>query len=244
MATLTEIAPDIYRISTYAPEIGLQYNQFLVKDEDPLLCHTGTGRMFAEVREAVAKVVEPSQIRWIFASHFEADECGALNAWLAEAAAAQPACSALGALANLNDFSTRTPRALEKGEVLETGVYRFRFLRTPHLPHGWDAGMLFEESNRTLFCSDLFQHNGDVEAITEANIADRARGALIGDQNNGLMADCIPYTPHTRHLLHELAALKPKTLATMHGSAFVGDGERALQDLAQEMKKIYGGREW
>ncbi|HUX63751.1 MBL fold metallo-hydrolase [Sulfuricella sp.] len=243
MATLTEIAPDIYRISIYVQEFGLQFNQFLVKDEEPLLCHTGMAHMFTEVRDAVAKLIEPSRIRWIFSSHFEADECGALNAWLAEVPSAQPACSAVGAITNFNDFSIRAPRALEKGDVLETGRYRFRFLRTPHLPHGWDAGMLFEESNQTLFCSDLFVHNGDVEAITESDIADRARGALIGYQNNGLMADSMPFTPQTRHLLHELAGLKPKTLAIMHGSSFVGNGELALQDLALVLKKIYGGRE-
>jgi flavorubredoxin len=241
MAQITEIAPDIYRISTYVPEAELQFNQFLVKDEEPLLCHAGMKALFPTVRQAVAKILDPTRIRWVFASHFEADECGALNQWLEEAPSAKPACGAVAARVSFDDFASRPPRGLERDEVLETGIYRFRFLRTPHLPHGWDAGMLFEESHRTLFCSDLFQHNGDVEAITESDIADRAQGALIGYQASAFMKDCMPYTPNTRRLLHELATLKPRTLAIMHGSTFAGDGERALNDLAAVMKKVLGG---
>jgi flavorubredoxin len=239
MAKITEIAPDIYRISTYLPEAELQFNQFLVKDEDPVLCHAGLASMFPEVHEAVATILDPSSIRWIFSSHFEADECGGLNRWLKEAPRAEPMSSHVAAAVSLNDYADVPPRALHHDDLIETGNHRFRFLRTPHLPHGWDAGMLYEETERTLLCSDLFQHNGDVEPITEADIVERARGALIKYQTNSL-ADVMPFTSHTKQLLHDLAALKPKTLATMHGSTYIGDGEGALNELGLVMKRVMG----
>lgn len=239
MTTITEIAPDIYRLSTYIPEAELQFNQFLIKDEEPLLCHTGMAHMFPEVREAVASILDPATIRWLFVSHFEADECGSLNQWLALAPKSQPMSSQVAATASLDDYADVPARALHHNEVIDTGNHHLRFLRTPHLPHGWDAGMLFEEAERTLLCSDLFQHNGNAEAITEGDIVDRARGALIKYQTNS-MTDVMPFTSHTKQLLHDLAALKPKTLATMHGSTYIGDGERALNDLGPAMKKVLG----
>lgn len=133
---ITEIGPDLYRISTYVPEIDLQFNEFLVKDDQPLLFHTGMKAMFPLVRDEVASVIDPSSIRWIGFSHFEADECGSLNEWLQIAPAAQPVCSTVGALVNVNDFATRPARGMTDGEVLNTGKYRFRFLQTPHVPHG------------------------------------------------------------------------------------------------------------
>ena len=240
MSTITEIAPDVYRISLYVPEANLQFNQFVVKDDEPLLYHTGMKGIFPLVREAVARIIEPSQIRWIGFSHFEVDECGSINEWLEVAPSAQAVCSVVGALVNLNDFADRTPRGMTSDEVLSTGKYRFRFRATPHLPHGWDAGMLFEETNRTLLCSDLFHQNGDVEALTESDVVERSRAALLEYQAGPLM-DYQPYTRNTERLLNELAALKPKTLATMHGSTFVGDGQRALCDLAVMMRETLGG---
>ena len=147
---VTEIAPDLYRISTYIPEIDLQFNQFLVKDDEPLLFHTGMKVMFPLVRDAVASVIDPSSIRWIGFSHFEADECGSLNEWLQTAPAAQPVCSMVGALVSINDFALRPALGMTDGEVLSTGGYRFRFLQTPHVPHCWEAGLLFEETKCTL----------------------------------------------------------------------------------------------
>ena len=146
MTTTTEIAPDVYRISTYVPEANLQFNQFLVKDDEPFLYHTGMRWIFPVVREAVARIVKPEAIRWIGFSHFEVDECGALNEWLMIAPNAQTVCSKVGALVNLNDFANRPPRGLAADEVFGTGKYRFRFRPTPHLPHGWDAGVFFEET--------------------------------------------------------------------------------------------------
>lgn len=242
MPTVTEIAPDVYRLSIYVPEFDLQFNHFLVKDDEPLLYHTGMRQMFPLVHEAVATLLDPSQLRWIGFSHFEVDECGALNEWLQVAPSAQAVCSVVGALVNLNDFATRAPHGMARDEVLSTGHYRFRFRPTPHLPHGWDAGVLFEETHRTLLCSDLFHQIGNVEALTESDVVERARQALITYQAGPLM-DYMPYTPNTERLLQELAVLQPQTLAAMHGSTFVGDGERALRDLALVMREVYGGQE-
>ncbi len=239
MSTITEIAPDVYRISIYVPEADLQFNQFVVKDDEPLLYHTGMKGIFPLVREAVARIIEPSRIRWIGFSHFEVDECGSLNEWLQVAPSAQAVCSVVGALVNLNDFADRCPRGMASDEVLSTGQYRFRFRATPHLPHGWDASMLFEETNGTLLCSDLFTHNGDVEEMTESDVVGRSRATLL-EYQAGPLADYLPNTPNTERLLNELAALKPKTLAAMHGSTFVGDGERALRDLAVMMRETLG----
>jgi flavorubredoxin len=241
MATVNEIASDVYRISVFVPEANLQFNQFLIKDDEPLLFHTGMRGIFPLVHEAVAKIIEPSQIRWIGASHFEVDEWGALNEWLQVAPLAQAICSMVGALVNLNDFASRPPHGMAKDEVLSTGKYRFRFCPTPHLPHGWDAGVLFEETQSILLCSDLFHQSGNVEALTESDVIERTRKALA-EYQAGLLMDYLPFTLHTERLLHELAALRPKTLAAMHGSTFVGDGERALRDLAVVMREIYGER--
>jgi flavorubredoxin len=241
MTTVNEIAPDVYRISVFVPEINLQFNHFLIKDEEPLLYHTGLRGMFPLVQEAVARIIQPSQIRWISGSHFEMDEWGALNEWLEAAPHAQAISSVLAALLNLNDFAARPPRGMEKEEVLTTGKYRFRFHPTPHLPHGWDAGVLFEETERTLLCSDLFHQVGNVEPLTESDVLARTRQALI-EYQAGFLMDYQPFTLQTEKLLHGLAALKPRTLAAMHGSTFVGDGAQALRDLAVVMKEVYQER--
>ena len=236
---VTEIAPDVYRVSTYIPEIDLQFNQFLVKDEEPLLFHTGMNSLFPIVREAVATIIDPSTIRWISFSHFEADECGSLNEWLQIAPNAQPVCSMVGALVSVNDFALRPAKGMNDGEVFSTGQYRFRFARTPHVPHCWEAGMLFEETRGTLFCTDLFHQGGDVEPLTESDVIDRARKTLI-DYQAGPFANYMPYTKHTDGIMQGLAGLNPRTLAPMHGSAWVGDGARAIRDLAVVMREVLG----
>ena len=136
MTNVTEIGPDLYRISSFVPEFNLQFNHFLIDDDEPLLYHAGLKAMFPLLRDAVAKVIDPSRLRWIGFSHFESDECGGLNSWLELAASAQPACSEVGAMVSVNDFAVRPARGLADGEVLSTGKYRFRLCRTPHLPHG------------------------------------------------------------------------------------------------------------
>ena len=234
---ITEIAPDLYRISTYFPEIDLQFNQFLVKDDEPLLFHTGMKALFPQVRDAVASIIDPSSIRWIGFSHFEADECGSLNEWLQTAPAAQPICSMVGAMVSINDFAIRPARGMTDGEVLTTGEHLFRFLQTPHVPHCWDAGLLFEESGGTLLSSDLFHHTGDVEPLTESDVIGRVRKALVDYQASPL-ANYMPYTKHTDGILLKLAELKPRTIAPMHGSSYAGDGERAVRDLAVIMREV------
>ena len=240
MTTITEIAPDVYRISTYISEIDLQFSQFLVKDEQPLLWETGMKQMFPVVREAVSKIIDPSTLRWVAFSHFEPDECGSLNEWLELAPQAQALCSQVGALVFVNDGAVRPARGIGKDDLIETGRNKLRFYPTPHLPHGWDAGMLFEETHRTLLCSDLFHHVGNVEPSTESDILGRVRHAMEISQRTPPFADYMPWTPKTERRLQELAALQPRTCATMHGSAFVGDGARALRDLAIVMKEVLG----
>jgi flavorubredoxin len=239
MTQITEIAHDMYRISTFIPEVNLQFNQFLVKDDEPLLFHTGMKAMLPLVRDAVASLSDPSSIRWLGFSHFEADECGSLNEWLQTAPAAQPVCSLVGALVSINDFAIRPARGMTDGEVLSTGKYRFRFLHTPHVPHCWEAGLLFEETNGTLLCSDLFHQNGNVEPMTGSDLIERARKTLV-DYQAGPFANYMPYTKHTDGILQGLADLKPRTIATMHGSTYAGDGERALRDLADVMREVLG----
>jgi flavorubredoxin len=241
MTMITEIAPDVFRICTYIPEINLQFNQFLVRDEQPLLFHTGMKSLFPSVRDAVATLLDPAAIRWIGFSHFEADECGSLYEWQALAPEATAVCSLVAKVVSVDDVvSLRPARALEDGEVLSTGKYRFRFLQTPHVPHCWEASLLFEETQGTLFCSDLFHQEGDVEASTTADVVGRFRQTLV-EYQKGPLANYLPYTPHTQPTLQRLAALKPRTLAAMHGSAYVGDGARAIDDLAQVMKDVLSG---
>jgi flavorubredoxin len=237
---VTEIARDVYRISTFDPDFKLQFNQFLVKDDEPFLMHTAFRKMFPVTREGIASVLDPATVRWIGFSHFESDECGALNQWLEVAPRAEAACSFVGAMVMVSDFADRPPRRLADGEVIETGRHRLRFLSTPHVPHCWDAGLFFEETDGTLLCSDLFFHGGDPEPMTESDIVGRAREAIVKSLG-GPMANDIPYTSYTDATLRRLAALKPRTIAPMHGSTFKGDGERAVLDLAGVLRETIGG---
>lgn len=237
-----EIGPDLFRLSLFVPETNIQFNQFLVKDDEPLLFHTGMRQIFPEVREAVRRIIDPACMRWIGFSHFEADECGALNDWLRLAPAAEPFCSFVGANVSVNDFANRPARAMADGEVLTTGKYQFRCLVTPHVPHCWEASLLFEETAGTLFSSDLFFHWGDPEPLTTADVVERFKQGLIADQQ-GPFANAYPYTPQTLATLERLATLKPKTIAVMHGSSFSGDGERALKDIAGVMREVLGNEE-
>jgi flavorubredoxin len=238
MSQITEIAPDIFKITTFIPEVNVQFNQFVVKDEEPLLYHTGMKGLFPAVNEAVARLIDPATVRWIGFSHFEADECGSLREWQRLALDATAVCSIVSKMVSVDDVAAERPaRALNDGEVLVTGKYRFRFLQTPHVPHAWDAGHLFEENSGTLFCSDLFHQNGEVEAVTDADIVGRFKDTLI-EYQKGPLADYLPYTTRTARILNRLAELKPKTIAPMHGSAYAGDCESAIHDLAQVMKDV------
>jgi flavorubredoxin len=236
---VTEIAPDVFRLSTFAPDYGIQFNQFLLRDDEPFLMHTGFKRMFPGIRDAIATVLDPRRLRWIGFSHFESDECGALNDWLAVAPQAQAVSSVVGTTVNLADFAERPARPLADGEVIATGRYRLRFLATPHLPHGWDAGLFFEERQRTLLCSDLFFQPGEPAPLTTADIVGPAREAILGGRSSPLAND-LPYTPYTDATFERLAALAPRTLAVMHGASFSGDCQGAIRDLATVIRETLG----
>ncbi len=233
-----EIAPDVYRISLYVPEINLQFNHFLIMDNQPMLYHAGMKNMFPALREAVSKLINPSDLRWIGFSHFEVDECGALNEWLQIAPNALPVCSEVGALVNMGDYSIRPAHAMAQGDIITTGKLQFRFIRTPHLPHGWDAGVLFEETNKTLFCSDILHQNGDVKPITDSDILSLHKSSLLEFENGPLMG-YTPYTKRTGKLIQDLVDLNPKTMATMHGSSFNGNCKQTLMDLDAVLREVW-----
>src|SRR5215471_3060121 len=238
MTTINEIAPDLFRLSVYVPDYDMQFNHFLVRDEEPLLFHAGFKGMFPALREGVATLIDPSKLRHIAWSHFESDEIGALNLWLELAPQAQPVCTLVGKLVSVDDFSFRPARGMTPEDVLITGKYRYRFHRSPHLPHGWDAGVLFEETRKTLFCSDLFHHFGNVAPVTSSDLIEPARRAMQHMQQ-GPLAGYIPYTRQTEGVLKSLADLKPETLAVMHGSTYVGQGDRLLNGLASVIKEHF-----
>lgn len=234
---IDEIAPDLFRISTYIAKFDLQFNQFLVRDDEPLLFHTGMKGMFSLVQKAVGKVLDPARVRWVGFSHFEADECGSLNEWLALAPRAVPICGIVGATVSINDFADRRARVLADGEVLVTGRFRFHHLDTPQVPHAWDAALLFEETGGTLFCSDLCLQNGNLDPVNEEDILGPSRKALLAFEA-GPLAHSYPWTKLTLPTLERLAELEPKLLAVMHGSCFTGDGGAVLRGLAGMMEEV------
>jgi len=220
-----EIAERIYRISTFVPEAGLVFNQFLIDADQPLLFHTGLRALFPLVAEATATVVPIERMRWITFGHYEADECGAMNQWLAAAPDAEIAHTAVGVMVSVADMADRPPRMLADGEVIDLGGKRVRHLTTPHVPHGWDAGLLYEETTGTLFAGDLFTAPGAWPATTEGDIVGPA---LEGEDAFG--ATCL--TAVTAPTMRRLADLEPRTLALMHGPTHTGGGARSLRDLA------------
>ncbi|RIK73287.1 MAG: MBL fold metallo-hydrolase [Planctomycetota bacterium] len=239
MTAIAEIAPDLFRLSIYRPDLEMQFNHFLMRDEEPLLFHAGLRAMFPELREAVAKLIGPAKLRYVSWSHFESDECGALNDWLRLAPGAEPVCTFVGKVVNVDDFALRPARGMTADDVLSTGKYRYRFYRSPHIPHGWDAGLLFEETSKTLFCSDLFHHFGDVAAVTTSDLIEPTQAAMRRMQQ-GPLAGYMPYTRHTAGVLRSLAELKPETLAVMHGSSFQGQCDILLAGLADIINENFG----
>jgi flavorubredoxin len=239
LATIHEIAPDVFRVTVWEKDLNIQFNHFLVRDDEPLLFHTGYNRAFPELREAVAKILDPAKIRWIGFSHFESDECGSLNRWLELAPHARPLCTFLSAILSVNDFAIREARVVPEGESLATGRYRFQVHSTGHLPHGWDAGVLFEETQRTLFCSDLLFQFGESDPVTAADILEPVRRSLM-DMEKSVFAYSVPFTPQTEKILARLAGLRPKTLATMHGASYNGDCAAALRDYGVVLREILG----
>lgn len=238
MFDVCEIAPDLFRLSIYVPDLDMQFNHFLVRDDEPLLFHAGLKGMFPLLQEAAAQVIDPRTLRHVAWSHFESDECGALNDWLRIAPHAQPVCTLVGKLVNADDFALRPPLGMTSADRLSTGKYTFRFCQSPHIPHGWDAGVLFEETTRTLFCSDLFHHFGNVPALTSSELIGPTRDAIRKLQQ-GPLKGYMPYTRHTAGVLRELADLQPGTLAVMHGSSYRGPCGGLLADLADVLREEF-----
>lgn len=233
-SSVDEIADGIHRISTFVPDIGpdgFTFNQFLLTADEPLLFHAGPRGMFPLVAEAVATVTPVEGLRWITFGHVESDECGSMNSWLAAAPGSQVAHGVLGCQVSLNDMCDRPPRPLDEGEVLDLGGKRVRQISTPHVPHGWEAQVLYEETTGTLLCGDLFSQVGRGPALTTDDVVEPAMAAEAL-----FHATCL--APHTAATLRSLGDLEPTTLAIMHGSSFQGDGRRALQDLATRYETL------
>jgi flavorubredoxin len=230
---IDEVADRIYRISTPAAAIpgGFTFNQYLIVDEQPLLFHTGLRHMFELARAAVASVIPVERLHYIAFSHVEADECGSLNQWLAAASHAVPVCGGIAAMTSVRDLADRQPRVLGDGETLELGAHTMRWFDTPHLPHGWESGLMMEERTRTLLCGDLFTQPGDKP--------DPLTGSDILGPSEALRSklDYFANGRNTGALLEKLASSNPATLACMHGSAFSGDGAALLRALAEILSR-------
>jgi flavorubredoxin len=230
-----EIAPGIYRMSTFTDQVagGFTFNQFLVRGDDALLFHTGPRQMFPLVSAAAAKVIPLERLRWVSFGHWEADESGSLNLWLEAAPNAELAVGTLGTLISGMDQAARAPRTpLADGEVLDLGGRQIRWVDTPHVPHGWDAGLIFEETTSTLLCGDLFTHTGAVPALTENDVVGPA-----GAAEDMFGATCL--TAATAPTIRRLAGLAPRTLGIMHGASFSGDGAAALETLADDYQRRF-----
>ncbi len=228
---IDEIADGIYRLSSYAsqvaPPAGLTYNVFLILGDEPLLFHTGKRGMFPYVSAAIARVLPPERLRWIAFGHYEFDECGAMNEFLAAAPLAEIAHGQTACRVTLNDMADRAPRTLADGEVIDLGGKRLRYLDTPHIPHGWEAGVLYEESTGTLLCGDLFTQLGDPPALTSDDIV----GPAVAAEDLFRFSSLHPSTGRTTR---RLATLAPRMLALMHGPAFAGDCQASLEALADD----------
>jgi flavorubredoxin len=226
----SEIADRIYRFSTFVPDVGptgFTFNQYLIDDEQPLLFHTGHRAAFPLLAEAIGAITPIERLRWVTFGHVEADECGAMNHLLAAAPQAEVAHGVLGCLVSLNDLADRPPVPLTDGQVIELGTHRVRHIDTPHVPHGWEARILYEEVTNTLLCGDLFTQLGQGPAMTTEDIVGAAAQA-----EDVFGASCL--TPRTGPTIRRLAGLNPTTLAVMHGSCFAGDGSTALLALADD----------
>jgi flavorubredoxin len=226
-----EVADGIYRINTPVQLPGglgqFNFNQYLIVDDAPMLFHTGMRQMFPLVSEAISSVLPIERLRYIGLSHFEADECGALNALLAAAPQAVPVCSQLAAMVSIGDFADRAPRGLSDAEELPLGRHTMRWFDTPHMPHSWECGLMMDVSTRTFFCGDLFTQGGAGEvALTESDI-------LGPSESFRAPMDYFAHAPQTAAILEKLASERPTTLACMHGSAWRGDGERLLRELSR-----------
>jgi flavorubredoxin len=231
-----EVAAGIYRICTPLDVIpgGFTFNSYLVVDDEPMLFHTGWRKMFPVTLEAIRKVMPVDKLRWIGGSHFEGDEFGALNDLLKAAPGATPFGAEIGVLTSLNDYADREPRGFGDGEEFSIGSRRMKWLYTPHVPHGWDCGILFDQSTKTLLCGDLFtQPGGNPPAVTESEV-------LTASEGMREMMDYYSHATSTSAILERLASLQPSTLACQHGSAYRGDGAALLRELVATIESGNG----
>lgn len=227
---IDEVAAGIYRINTPvqvdAIPGGFSFNQYLIVDEEPVVFHAGYRKMFPLVSEAISKVIPLASIRHIGYSHFEGDESGAMNEFLGVAPRATPFASAISVLTSLADQVDVSARGMGSGEEFRTGAKTLRWMDTPHVPHGWDCGVLFDVTTGTLLCGDLFTQPGaETPPVTSSEVltaSELMRGAM----------DYYAHATRTRPILESLAALKPATLACQHGSAYRGDCAALLLELA------------
>jgi len=234
--TTYEISERVYRFSTWVPGVGpdgLTFNQYLIDADEPLLFHCGPRALFGAVSEAVARIVPLERLRWISFGHVEADECGSMNQWLAAAPHAEVAFGRFGCLLSLNDMADRAPRALADDEVLDIGGHRLRVISTPHVPHGAEAQVLYDETTRVLFCGDLLAQGGDPPALVHAS--DIVAPAMAAEAAFGGTA----LTPNTAPTIRRLAQLSPRTLGLMHGPAYAGDCAAALHGLADGYAELF-----
>lgn len=230
--TIDEIEAGIFRICVPVPEMNFSFNQYLVVDEDPLLFHTGLRHHFPLVSEAISKVMPVSRLRYLSFSHFESDECGALNQFLAAAPQAVPLCSRVAAMISVGDYADRAPRAMADRETLSLGARTVEWFDTPHIPHGWEAGYLFDQTSRTLFCGDLFTQGGATNApLVDSDLIGPSEGFRTGFSQMTGFPDYFSMTSDARAHLDKLASTDPKTLALMHGSAWQGAAGEAAQML-------------
>jgi flavorubredoxin len=232
--SIDEIAAGIFRINTPIPLPGgaaFSYNQYLIVDDAPMLFHTGLRKLFPLVSEAIHAVMPVERLRYLGLSHFEADECGALNDFLAGAPQAVPVCGQVAALVSVGDYADRAPRALADGEELELGQHTIRWFDTPHVPHAWECGLMLDTTTRTFFCGDLFTQGGTGQRpVTEADV-------LGPSEEFRAPMDYFAHAPQTNFVLERLAREEPATLACMHGSAWRGDGARLLRELASALTR-------
>ena len=228
-----EIVDGIYRISTPVPPEaipgGFTFNQYLIVDDFPLLYHTGPRKMFELVQQAVASIIPVESLRYIGFSHFEADECGALNEFLQVAPDAEAVCSNIAKMVSIDDFAQRPALALSDGEELSLGAHVVRWIDTPHFPHGWECGHLFEMTTQTLLCGDLFTQGGhEHQPLTTSDI-------LQSSEEMRSKLDYFSHTVHAHELAEKLAGSSPKILACMHGAAWKGDGATLLRQLGERL---------
>ena len=227
-----EIAERIYRLSTFVPDIGptgFTFNQFLVDADEPLIFHTGPRAMFPAVSAAISSVMPIDRLRWIMFGHLEADECGAMNLFLEAAPDAQVAHTAIGCMVSIDDLADRPPVPLAPHGSIDIGGRLIRSIDTPHVPHGWDAHVLYEEHTGTLFCGDLLTQVGNGPALTGDDIL-----AAAVEAEDMFGASC--FTPQSAPTIRGLAALDPSTLAIMHGASYNGDASKALLALADDFE--------